>query len=109
MSEDGVRTVRVEIFGEEYAIRTDMDEDYTRECARYVDELMQDAHLGAHVSEPHRAAVLVALQITDRLFQVRAARKEDARRVREAREEVAGRLRERLRSLRQEAREVLEA
>ena len=34
-------TVRVTIFGEEYAIRTDAPQEYTLECARYVDEAVQ--------------------------------------------------------------------
>lgn len=70
-SEGAVSSVRVEIFGEEYVIRTDMDEEYTRRCAEYVDQAIQDAHLGLHVSEPHKAAILAALQITDQLFQLR--------------------------------------
>lgn len=64
------RSVRVEIFGEEYVIRTDMDEEYTRRCAEVVDEAVRNAHLDLHVSEPHKAAILAALQITDRLLQL---------------------------------------
>lgn len=64
-------TVRVTIFGEEYAIRTDAPESYTLECARYVDDAVQQAHVRGQVAEPHRAAVLAALQITDELFRSR--------------------------------------
>ena len=64
--------VRVTIFGEEYQIRTELGEDYTRECARYVDDAIQDAHVGAHIAEPHRAAILAALKITDEFFRARA-------------------------------------
>lgn len=66
------RTVRVTIFGEEYQIRTDLGEEYTRQCAEYVDEAIQEAHVGGHVAEPHRAAILAALKITDELFRARA-------------------------------------
>lgn len=66
-------TVRVTIFGEEYAIRSDMDSEYTLSCARYVDDAMQEAHVKGKVAEPHRAAVLAALQITDELFRERRA------------------------------------
>lgn len=66
-------TVRVTIFGEEYAIRTDAPEEYTLECARYVDDAVQQAHVHGQVAEPHRAAVLAALQITDELLQSRRA------------------------------------
>jgi len=66
-------TVRVMIFGEEYAIRTDAPQEYTRECAKYVDDAVQQAHVKGQVAEAHRAAVLAALQITDELFQCRKA------------------------------------
>ncbi|MDX1393600.1 MAG: cell division protein ZapA [Gemmatimonadota bacterium] len=65
-------TVRVTIFGEDYQIRTDLGEQYTKECARYVDEAIQEAHVGGHVAEPHKAAILAALKITDELFRARA-------------------------------------
>ncbi len=72
MSDGGDKaTVRVTIFGEEYAIRTDAPEEYTLECARYVDDALQQAHVRGQVAEPHRAAVLAALQITDELFRTR--------------------------------------
>ena len=64
-------TVRVTIFGEEYAIRTDAPQEYTLECARYVDDAVQQAHARGQVAEPHRAAGLAALQITDELFRTR--------------------------------------
>jgi cell division protein ZapA len=70
-AEEGTQSVRVEIFGEEYVIRTDMDEEYTRRCAEFVDEAIRDAHLDLHVSEPHKAAILAALHITDRYFRLR--------------------------------------
>jgi cell division protein ZapA len=65
-------TVRVTIFGEDYQIRTDLGEEYTRECAKYVDDAIQEAHVGGHVAEPHKAAILAALKITDELFRARA-------------------------------------
>ena len=66
-------TVRVTIFGEEYAIRSDMDADYTLSCAKHVDDAVQEAHVKGKVAEPHRAAVLAALQITDQLYRERQA------------------------------------
>ena len=65
-------TVRVTIFGEDYQLRTDLGEEYTRECAAYVDDAIQEAHVGGHVTEPHKAAILAALKITDELFRARA-------------------------------------
>lgn len=94
---DGNAPVRVEIFGEEYTIRSEMDPEYTRACARLVDEAIQEAHVASHVSEPHRAAILAALEITDRLFRAEAERDE-------LREEMS----QRLGSLRREVEEALD-
>lgn len=73
MSEDGeARAVKVTVFGEDYFIRTELSEEYTRQCAQYVDEAIQEAHIRGHVSEPHKAAILAAMKITDELLQARA-------------------------------------
>ncbi len=77
MSDDAQRTaVRVTIFGEDYQIRTDLGEDYTRNCAQYVDDAIQEAHIGGHIAEPHKAAILAAMKITDELFRARLQRDE---------------------------------
>ncbi|MFQ5529396.1 MAG: cell division protein ZapA [Gemmatimonadota bacterium] len=73
MSDTARTAVRVTIFGEEYALRSETGEDYTRACAEHVDERVNSVHVGGHVSEPHKAAILAAMQITDELFQARAA------------------------------------
>jgi len=59
------------IFGEEYQIRTELGEEYTRSCAQYVDDAIQEAHVAGHIAEPHRAAILAALKITDELLRAR--------------------------------------
>tara|TARA_B100001750_G_C15365522_1_gene524534 strand:- start:268 stop:612 length:345 start_codon:yes stop_codon:yes gene_type:complete len=72
MSSKGDRSlVRVTIFGEEYQIRTDLGKEYTLGCAKYVDDAIQEAHVRGHIAEPHRAAILAALKITDELFRSR--------------------------------------
>ena len=91
MSSDA-QTVRVTIFGEDYQIRTDLGEEYTRECARYVDEAIQEAHVGGHVTEPHKAAILAALKITDEMFRARAEAAGLTETVRERVAELASRL-----------------
>lgn len=73
MSDSKKTQVRVTIFGEEYALRSEMGEDYTRSCAEYVDERVNAVHITGHVPEPHKAAILAAMQITDELFQVKSA------------------------------------
>ena len=77
MSDDAQRpAVRVTIFGEDYQIRTDLGEDYTRSCAQYVGDAIQEAHIGGHIAEPHKAAILAAMKITDELFRARMEREE---------------------------------
>jgi len=74
VSDTSRTAVRVTIFGEEYALRSETGEDYTRACAEHVDERVNSVHVSGHVAEPHKAAILAAMQITDELFQARAAR-----------------------------------
>ncbi len=71
MNDGEPRAVKVTVFGEDYFIRTELGEEYTRACARYVDEAIQEAHIRGHVSEPHKAAILAAMKITDELFRAR--------------------------------------
>jgi cell division protein ZapA len=79
---DGAKqAVRVTIFGEEYALRSEMGEEYTRACAEHVDDRVQAVHVTGHVAEPHKAAILAAMQITDELFETRTERIELARSV----------------------------
>jgi len=68
MNESSKKPVRVNIFGEEYALRSEMGEEYTRACAEHVDARIQSVHVSGHVAEPHKAAILAAMQITDDLF-----------------------------------------
>jgi cell division protein ZapA len=77
--EEGKSPVRVTIFGEEYSIRSDKGEEYTVACAQHVDDLIQEAHVRSKVPEPHKAAILAAMQITDQMFRTRAASQNQAR------------------------------
>jgi cell division protein ZapA (FtsZ GTPase activity inhibitor) len=62
--------VTVKIAGEEYAIRTEASAEYTRECAALVDGMLREI-LDGGLLQSHKAPVLVALAIADRLFQAR--------------------------------------
>jgi cell division protein ZapA len=83
----GERTVTtVEIAGEEYTIRSEASQEYTLECARYVDETIAEIMSRGSLIEVHKAAILAALALADQLFQARS----DAM---ELRDEVAARSR----------------
>ncbi len=66
------RTVTtVEIAGEEYTIRSHASQEYTRECARYVNEALSEIMSRGNLVEVHKAAILAALALADELFQAR--------------------------------------
>ena len=76
-------SVTVEIAGERHVLRSDAPADYTQSVAEHVDETIRALGVG-NTLDPHRAAILAAMTITDELFrareEVRALREELARR-----------------------------
>ncbi|GAC1516714.1 MAG: hypothetical protein NVS1B4_13270 [Gemmatimonadaceae bacterium] len=84
------KTVRVVIAGDEYNLRTDQTQDYTRAVAEHVDRAVQGIVGAGPVVESHKAAILAALQITDELFRERAANEELTRSLRGLGERVRG-------------------
>ncbi len=72
MSEKEPRSsVTVIIAGEEHTIRANAEADYTRACARFVDQRIADIRSKSNLIEGHKAAILAALSITDEYFQAR--------------------------------------
>lgn len=71
MSENKSSVVVVRIAGEEHAIRASAEPDYTRTCARFVDDRIAEIRSKSGLIEGHKAAILAALSITDELFQAR--------------------------------------
>ena len=66
-------SVKVEILGESYAIRTEAPPDHTRAVAEHLDRAIRQILAGGAVIETNRAAILAALQITSELFLAREA------------------------------------
>lgn len=64
-------SVTVIIAGEEHTIRARAEPEYTRACARFVDERIAEIRKRSGLIEPHKAAILAALSITDEFFRVR--------------------------------------
>lgn len=62
-------SVTVRIAGEEHTIRSSAEADYTKRCARHVDQRIHDIKKQVGLLEGHKAAILAALSITDELFQ----------------------------------------
>ena len=66
------RVVHVEIHGQQYAIRSDLDPRYIGEIAAYLDEKMRLAARELASTDPLRVAVIAALNIVDELRRARA-------------------------------------
>jgi cell division protein ZapA (FtsZ GTPase activity inhibitor) len=64
-------SVTVRIAGEEHTIRSSADAEYTKRCARYVDQRIHDIKKQVGLIEGHKAAILAALSITDEFFQAK--------------------------------------
>src|SRR5262249_14144710 len=64
------RVVQVDIQGQRYAVRSELDEQYVVELATYVDERLRRASSETSADQV-RVAVLAALNIADELFRAR--------------------------------------
>jgi cell division protein ZapA len=66
-------SVKVEILGESYSIRSEADPEHTRAVAEHLDRSIRQILASGAVIEVNRAAILAALQITSELFLEREA------------------------------------
>jgi len=69
--------VTVDIGGQRYPIRSELDERYVSELAAYVDQKMRAASDAAPTSDMLGLAVLVALNLADEYFRARQAESVD--------------------------------
>lgn len=83
-----ITTVRVEIAGNTYTLRTDANEAYTRRCAAMVDERMREIR-GQGAMDARKTAIMAALSLSDDLLQ-------QERKFREQAVSLAGRIEEAL-------------
>jgi cell division protein ZapA len=67
-------STKVQIFGQSYKISGDLDEEYVRELAAYVDGKMQAIAKNTSTIDTQKAAVLAALSIADELYSARRER-----------------------------------
>lgn len=81
--------VKVAIVDEEYTVRSELDPEYTRQVAAYVDTAIRRVLQAGPMVESHKAAILAALALTDELFQSKKQQQELAQRLRALSSELA--------------------
>jgi cell division protein ZapA len=65
------QVVHVDIHGQRYAVRSDLDPQYIGELATFLDEKMRAAACELASADPLRIAVIAALNISDELHRAR--------------------------------------
>ena len=75
--------VKVQIFGQPYAIRGELDETYVQKLAAYVDEKMRAIADATATVDTQKIAVLAALAIADELHNAQNDRGESEELLRE--------------------------
>ena len=68
----GIPPITVRIGGEDHTIRTNVEAEYTKKCAKWVDDRITEIRSQLGLIESHKAAILAALSITDEMFQAQA-------------------------------------
>jgi cell division protein ZapA len=66
------RVVHVDIHGQQYAIRSELEPQYIAEIAAYLDEKMRLAARELTSADPVRVAVIAALNVVDELHRMQA-------------------------------------
>jgi len=74
---DGKNVVQVQIFGHNYTIRGEADQEYILGVAGYVDRKMREITEKLPVATLSKVAILASLNIADELFKERASRQQE--------------------------------
>jgi cell division protein ZapA len=67
------KVVHVEVYGQKYPIKTELDPQYVEQLATFVESRMELAAKTSPSSDAVGLAVLAALNITDEFFRTRSA------------------------------------
>ena len=69
------RLVEIEVFGQNYTVKTDEEEDHVREIAKYVNEKIEEILKKTRSVSTWNVAILAALNIADELLKERENRR----------------------------------
>jgi len=81
-------SVKVNILGSEYALKSDADPEYISDLASYVDQKMQKLQQGSSTHAPLKIAVLTAVNISDELFRLKRKYEKLVKEIESASEEI---------------------
>ena len=82
-------SVRVQVGGEEYSLRTELPPEYAREVAAHFDAVLRQIRAASPSLEAHKAAILAGFAVTDELFRHRRTDAELAGRITDMAEEIS--------------------
>ncbi|RLB07084.1 MAG: cell division protein ZapA [Deltaproteobacteria bacterium] len=82
------RAVEVEIFGQQYVIRSDLSEEQIKEVANYVNEKMREVAEGTKSVNTLHIAILAALNIANEYLQEKGKKEELLQRIKEKTERL---------------------
>lgn len=68
------RLVEIKVFGQTYTVKTDAEEDYIQEVAKYVNEKMEEVLRKTKSVSTLNVAILTALNIADDLLREKEKR-----------------------------------
>lgn len=66
-----MRSVEIQILGQNYTIKTEEDEAYVKTLARFVDDKLKEVFSAVPNVNHVKAAIMVCLGIADELFKLR--------------------------------------
>ena len=81
--ENKKQSLMVNIFGEDYPIRSDSDYEYTKKVATYLNQKMKEVAEGLSSRTYNKVAILAAMNITDELFKEKIDKENTLSRVEE--------------------------
>ena len=92
MTDHRRESVTVRIAGEEHAIRSSAEPEYTTRCAAYEDRRFHEIKTQVGLLEGHKVAILAALSITDELLQAQDTQEQSGSQIAERLNALAARL-----------------
>ena len=85
-----MRSIEVQILGQNYAIKTDEEEAYIKSLAKFVDEKLKEIYSVAPNVNQTKASVMAAFGIADELFKLRTEQENMHKMIEEKTEILSG-------------------